>query len=73
VGEAWTRYALPARAKAHGVNWGMAVFLKGTLWGKRGDGRALVLEDGTLHIGTGDANGAALYNLWLKPANQPAP
>ncbi len=65
-GEAWIKYALPAKAKSHGVRWGMNVFLKGRLWDLKGSGRALILEDGTLHIGEGGDDGAALYNLWLK-------
>ncbi len=65
-GEAWVKYALPAKAKSHGVGWGMNVFLKGSLWDQKGSGRALILEGGTLHIGEGGDDGAALYNLWLK-------
>jgi len=64
-GEAWVKYALPAKAQGHGIRWGMNVFLKGNLWDLKGSGRALILEDGTLHIGEGGDDGAALYNLWL--------
>ncbi|WP_417457030.1 hypothetical protein [Kordiimonas sp.] len=67
-GEAWVRYSLPAKAKAHGVANGMTVFLKGSLWGVRGDGRALILQDGTLHIGEAGPSEAAIYNLWLTVA-----
>lgn len=65
-GEAWIRYALPAKARQYGVRFGMNVFLKGKLWGESGSGRALIIEDGTLHVGQGGDDGAALYNLWLK-------
>ncbi|MFC4348229.1 nitrilase-related carbon-nitrogen hydrolase [Kordiimonas lipolytica] len=65
-GEAWVKYALPAKAERHGIQWGMNVFLKGSLWDLKGSGRALILEGGTLHIGEGGDDGAALYNLWLK-------
>ncbi|WP_286831313.1 MULTISPECIES: nitrilase-related carbon-nitrogen hydrolase [Kordiimonas] len=64
-GDAWVQYALPAQAERHGLRWGMNVFLKGDLWGQKGSGRALILEDGTLHIGEGGDDDAALYNLWL--------
>ncbi len=64
-GEAWMKYALPAQLARHNIRWGMSVFLKGQLWGQQGDGRALIIEDGTLHIGEADGNTAAIYNLWL--------
>lgn len=64
-GEAWQKYALPAKAKAFGIRWGMTVFLKGNLWGHKGSGRALILENGVPHIGKGGNDGATLYNLWL--------
>lgn len=63
--EAWIKYGLPAQAERHGIRWGMTVFLKGELWGQRGHGRALVIEDSQLHIGTADENTPAVYNLWL--------
>ncbi|NVJ69177.1 MAG: hypothetical protein HWE08_02410 [Alphaproteobacteria bacterium] len=69
-GEAWQKYALPAKAQAYGIKWGMNVFLKGTLWGMKGSGRAMILENSVLHIGKGGDNGAALYNLWLKKPNE---
>ena len=65
-GEAWVKYALPAKAKKYGVRWGMAVFLKGNLWDMKGYGRALIVENGKTHIGTNDHTGAAIYNLWLE-------
>lgn len=65
-GEAWVKYALPARAGKHGIRWGMNVFLKGELWGMTGHGRALILADGDLYIGSGDSNTPGIYNLWLK-------
>jgi hypothetical protein len=65
-GEAWVKYALPAKVRARGIRFGMNVFLKGNLWGEVGSGRALIVEDGTLHVGQGGDDGAALYNLWLR-------
>lgn len=65
-GDAWIKYALPAKAESHGIRWGMNVFLKGNLWDLKGAGRALIIEDGTLHVGEGADDSAALYNLWLK-------
>ena len=64
-GDAWVKYAMPATARAHGIEDGMTVFLKGNLWGESGSGRALILDSGALHIGAGGDDGAALYNLWL--------
>ncbi len=64
-GEAWIKYALPAQMKKHDIKWGMNVFLKGRLWGEHGDGHALIIENGTLHIGKTGSEGAAIYNLWL--------
>ena len=64
-GEAWIKYALPAKATQHNIRFGMNVFLKGNLWGQIGSGRALIWEDGTLYVGAGGDDGAALYNLWL--------
>ncbi|WP_417448868.1 nitrilase-related carbon-nitrogen hydrolase [Kordiimonas sp.] len=65
-GDAWMKYALPAKAKDYGIRFGMTVFLKGNLWGKAGAGHALIIEDGTLHVGKAGDNNAALYNLWLE-------
>lgn len=65
-GEAWLKHALPARAKKYGIKWGMNVFLKGNLWGKKGYGHALILENGITHVGASDHTSAAIYNLWLK-------
>ena len=64
-GEAWVKHALPARAKKHGIKWGMNVFLKGDLWGMKGYGHALILENGKTHVGLAREDQAALYNLWL--------
>lgn len=64
-GDAWIKYALPAQLARRNIRWGMNVFLKGKLWGQQGDGRALIIEDGTLHIGEADGNTPAIYNLWL--------
>ena len=64
-GDAWVKHALPARAKKHGIRWGMNVFLKGNLWGMKGYGHAIILENGTTHVGASDHTGAAIYNLWL--------
>ncbi|WP_162139663.1 nitrilase-related carbon-nitrogen hydrolase [Kordiimonas gwangyangensis] len=64
-GEAWIKYALPAKAAKHNIRFGMNVFLKGNMWGQKGAGRALIWQDGTLHVGRGGDDGAALYNLWL--------
>ena len=65
-GEAWVKHALPARAKKHGIRWGMNVFLKGNLWDLKGYGHAIILENGITHVGASDHQGAAIYNLWLK-------
>jgi len=64
-GDAWVKHALPARAKKHGIRWGMNVFLKGNLWGMKGYGHAIILENGTTHVGKASEDEAALYNLWL--------
>jgi predicted amidohydrolase len=64
-GEAWQKHALYKQAQAANINWGLNVFLKGKLWDMEGDGRALILENGALHVGESGKNSAALYNLWL--------
>lgn len=68
-GEAWMKYAMPSKARARGIHDGMTVFLKGSLWGERGNGHALILENDTLHIGAAAPDEAAIYNLWLKPVD----
>ena len=65
-GDAWLKYALPAKARAHGIRYGMNVFLKGRLWEIEGDGRAIILVDGETRLGSGTKAEAALYNLWMK-------
>lgn len=64
-GEAWVKYALPAQLARNNIRWGMNVFLKGQLWGQKGDGRAIIIENGDLHVGEADADTPAIYNLWL--------
>ena len=64
-GDAWIKYALPAKARKYGINWGMTVFLKGELWEQKGYGHAIIIENGTPHIGKSGSEGAAIYNLWL--------
>jgi len=44
--EAWQKYALPGRAIVQGINYGLNVFLKGTLWDMEAGGDALVVFEG---------------------------
>lgn len=41
--EAWMKYAMPARAAASGIHYGVNVFLRGDLWDLGSDGETLVV------------------------------
>jgi predicted amidohydrolase len=63
-GEAWRKYALPGRIGASRARVGMAVFLRGRLWGLGSDGETTVVcGERALTFPEGD--GAAIVNLWL--------
>lgn len=63
-GEAWEKYGLPYHAKKHNIKWGMNVFFKGQLWDIKGEGRAIILENGITHV-VPETEGGAIYNLWI--------
>jgi len=63
-GEAWRKYAMLGRAPAHGMRWGVNVFLRGDLWDLGSDGSTLALQDGTSVYGA-PISRAAITNLWL--------
>ncbi|WP_191253216.1 nitrilase-related carbon-nitrogen hydrolase [Kordiimonas sediminis] len=65
-GEAWQTYTLTQPDHTKIAEYGMTVFLKGTLWDIKGSGRALIKQGDTQHVGQNGDDGAALYNLWLQ-------
>ncbi len=66
--EAWLKYAMPGRAPAADIKYGLNVFLRGNLWDLGSDGT-------TIHVspaggGRGEiVAGAVLTNLWLAPSH----
>jgi predicted amidohydrolase len=63
-GDAWLRHSLPAQLKATPARAGMAVFMRGQLWGLGSDGRSMAVQrDGQQMVD--DTPGARLLNLWL--------
>ena len=63
-GEAWLRHSLPTQLKQTPARAGMAVFMRGQLWGLGSDGRSMVVQrDGQELVD--ETPGARLLNLWL--------
>jgi hypothetical protein len=63
-GEAWLKYAMPARILRSGLEVGINVFLRGRLWDLGGDGHTLIVHQGTFEEAQ-HVHGAAIVNRWL--------
>ncbi len=63
-GQAWQKYAMGGRAPAHGINHGVNVFLRGTLWNLGSDGTTLALREGVQAV-TPMHSSASLTSVWL--------
>jgi len=63
-GEAWVKYALPARLRDTNARAGINVFLRGDLWDLGSDGHTLARIGKDFHEGA-HVKGAALHNFWL--------
>ncbi len=63
-GEAWRKYAMVARAPHYGMDYGVNVFLRGSLWDLGSDGTTLALQAGNTVFGDVTEH-AVLTNLWL--------
>ncbi len=64
LGDAWLKYSMGGRAGAAGIQAGINVFLRGTLWDLGTDGDTISYRDGKAsHVP--DRHGAILVNQWL--------
>ncbi len=63
-GEAWRKYAMVGRAPRYGMDYGVNVFLRGTLWDLGSDGSTLALQAGKT-VPSALAANAVLTTLWL--------
>jgi len=63
-GQGWHKYALAGRIRQAGAKYGMSVFLRGSLWDLRTDGRSILAIAGgqTLEV---ESSEAAIINVWL--------
>lgn len=71
-GQAWLKYAMPGRAPAAGIRYGLNVFLRGNLWDLGSDGATIhVSPEGS---GRGElVQEAVLTSLWLGTESHPKP
>lgn len=64
-GEAWQKYSMGPRAgKAH-IPFGMNVFFTGNMWGKKAEGRVLVLTRDALNVLPPTTDTGKIVNQWL--------
>jgi predicted amidohydrolase len=63
-GEAWLRHSLPAQLQETPARAGVAVFMRGQLWGLGSDGRSMAVQRDNRQM-VDEAPGARLLNLWL--------
>ncbi|MDE3115950.1 MAG: carbon-nitrogen hydrolase family protein [Pseudomonadota bacterium] len=64
LGDAWLKYSMGGRAGAAGIQAGINVFLRGTLWDLGTDGDTISYRDGQAsHVA--ERHGAILVNQWL--------
>ncbi|BDQ13129.1 carbon-nitrogen hydrolase family protein [Sediminibacterium sp. TEGAF015] len=64
-GEAWQKYSMGPRAgKAH-IPFGMNVFFTGNMWGKKAEGRVLVLTRDALTVLPPTTDTGRIVNQWL--------
>jgi len=62
-GQGWHKYALAGRIHQAGAKSGMSIFLRGSLWDLRTDGRSILVDNGeAMEV---KSNEAAIINLWL--------
>ena len=64
-GDAWKKYSMGPRATKAGILYGMNIFFTGSLWDKKSEGRALILENGQLRELIPALKGR-IINLWLR-------
>lgn len=64
-GEAWQKYSMGPRAgKAH-IPFGMNVFFTGNMWGKKAEGRVLILTRDALNVLPPTVDTGRIVNQWL--------
>jgi predicted amidohydrolase len=63
-GQAWMRYAVPARGPDSGAEAAVNVFLRGQLWDLGDDGRTLAVVGRKATVGPA-VDGPVLVNVWL--------
>lgn len=62
-GEAWRKYAMPARILATGADAGATAFLRGAPWDLGADGRTLLIAKSGSHVGDA-TQGGAVSAVW---------
>lgn len=64
LGQAWLKYSMGGRAGVAGIQAGVNVFLRGTLWDLGADGETITFRNGAATQAS-TKNGAILVNQWL--------
>ena len=64
-GEAWQKYSMGPRSVNAGIAYGMNVFFTGNMWGKKAEGRVIVLDQNDLSVLTPTTTTGRIVNQWL--------
>jgi len=64
-GEAWQKYSMGPRANNVDIPFGLNVFFTGNMWGKKAEGRVIVLDKNDLSVLPATTNSGRIVNLWL--------
>ncbi|MBT9485313.1 carbon-nitrogen hydrolase family protein [Sediminibacterium sp.] len=65
-GEAWQKYSMGPRSVNAGIAYGMNVFFTGNMWGKKAEGRVIVLDKNDLTVLSPTTTTGRIVNQWLQ-------
>ena len=65
-GEAWQKYSMGPRSVNAGIAYGMNVFFTGDMWGKKAEGRVIVLDKNDLSVLPPTTTTGRIVNQWLQ-------
>jgi Carbon-nitrogen hydrolase len=65
-GDAWQKYSMGPRARNANISYGMNVFFTGNMWGKKAEGRVLILDNDSLSVLPATTTAGRIVNQWLQ-------
>lgn len=65
-GDAWQKYSMGPRARNANIQYGMNVFFTGDMWGKKAEGRILILDNDSLSVLPATTTAGRIVNQWLQ-------